>query len=232
MDVEHNNNTNKQYNVNYNTKGFPMLKKISIITILSFTTVSASDNLQPIIQLGYDWGGTTLATVNHPATYYDRADVNKIRSGQGVDLEVGAVLSNPHSNMEFQFLIGYKFDHDSADNGSVTWDVIPFTALAMFKSQRWKIGGGVTYHLNPEIDGSFSGYEDGKPYTDDIHDQYESQFGGVAQIQYMATNALAIGVKGTFIEYKLKEDPTIKAKGNTIGLNFSYTFGKERSRFR
>jgi hypothetical protein len=209
-----------------------MLKKVSLITLLTFSALSASDNLKPMIQIGYDWGGTTLATVEHPATYYSYSDITKIRAGAGLNLEVGASLSNPDSHMELQFLIGYKFEHDSADNGSVTWDVIPFTALAMFKSQRWKFGGGVTYHLNPEIDGSFSGYENGKPFTDKIDDQYENAFGGVAQIQYMATNALAIGVKGTFIEYKLKEDPTITAKGNSIGLNFSYTFGNERSRFR
>ena len=209
-----------------------MLKKVSLITFLTFTTLSASDNLKPMIQVGYDWGGTTLATVEHPATYDSYSDTTKIRAGAGLNLEVGASISNPQSNMELQFLIGYKFDHDSADNGSVTWDVIPFTALAIFKSQRWKFGGGVTYHLNPEIDGSFSGYENGKPFTDKIDDQYKNAFGGVAQIQYMATNALAIGIKGTFIEYKLKEDPTITAKGNSIGVNFSYTFGNERSRFR
>jgi len=207
-----------------------MLKKISLLSLLAFSGLSASNNLKPIIQIGYDWGGTTLATVEHPDRYAN--DVNKIRAGEGLNLEIGAVFSNPNSNMELQFLVGYKFNEDSADNGSVKWDAIPFTALAMFKSQRWRFGGGVTYHLNPEIEGSFSGYDNGKPFKDEISDEYKSAFGGVAQIQYMATNALAIGLRGTFIEYEVKEDPSIKAKGNTIGLNFSYTFGNERSRFR
>jgi len=209
-----------------------MLKKVSLLALLAFNSLFASNDLKPIIQIGYDFGGTTLATVEHPQTYDRYADVNKIRAGEGLSLEIGAVLSNPNGNMDLQFLIGYKFDEDSAENGSVKWDTIPFTTLAMFKSKKWRFGGGVTYHLNPEIAGNFSGYENGKPFKDEIADEYKSAFGGVAQIQYMATNSLAIGLRGTFIEYELKDDPTIKAKGNTIGLNFSYTFGNERSRFR
>ena len=79
---------------------------------------------------------------------------------------------------------------------------------------------------------SFFGYENGKYFKDSVDDEYESAFGGVAQIQYMATNAFAVGIKGTFIEYKLKSDPSYTAQGNSVGINLSYAFGHERSRFR
>jgi len=210
-----------------------MIKKLSLLTLLSLATLSASDALKPIIQVGYDFGGTALATVEHPESYYSYAESNTIRAGQGLNLELGASLSNPNSNMELQFLVGYKFDQDSASNGDVVWDVIPFTALAMFSSNRWKFGGGVTYHLNPKIDGTFSGYDNnGDYFKDSIHDEYESTFGGVVEVQYKITNSATFGLKGTFIEYKLKQDPSIIAKGNSVGLNFSYTFGNERSEFR
>jgi hypothetical protein len=205
-----------------------MIKKISLLTLLALSYLGASQDLKPILQIGYDVGGTTLATVEHN-DYYD-SSINKIRAGQGLSFEVGAVVDAP--NLELQFLVGYKFDQDNASNGEVTWDVIPFTALGMVKSNRWKFGGGVTYHLNPELVGSFRGQDNnGNNFQDKVDDAYENAIGGIAQIQYMATQNFTIGLKGTFIEYKLKKDNTVTAKGNAVGLNFSYTFG-ERSHFR
>lgn len=210
-----------------------MIKKISLATLLTLTSLFATDTLKPMLQMGYDWGGTTLATVYHDGNYYYDSEINEIRAGEGLSFEAGASLGNPSSNMELQFLVGYKFDSDSASNGDVTWDVIPFTALAMFKAQRWKFGGGVTYHLNPTLSGGFSGYDNsGQYYNDTVNDEYDNAVGGVAQIQYMATNSFAIGLKGTFIEYELKNDATQIAKGNSIGILASYTFGNERSAFR
>lgn len=204
-----------------------MIKQISLVTLLTFTSLSANDTLKPMLQMGYDFGGSTLATVQH--TYEGS---NNIQAGQGLSFEAGASLGNPRSDIELQFLVGYRFDSDSASNGDVTWDVVPFTALAMFKAERWKIGGGVTYHLNPTLSGGFSGYENNVYYNDSVNDQYENAIGAVAQIQYMATNSFGIGLKGTFIEYELKSDSTQTAKGNSIGILASYTFGNERSRFR
>jgi hypothetical protein len=204
-----------------------MIKIIFLLTLLTLGSLNA-ESLKPIFQMGYNVGGTTLATIERDG-YYD-SSINKIRAGQGLSFEGGAVLDAP--NMELQFLIGYKFDQESASNGEVTWDMIPFTALALIKSNRWKFGGGVTYHLNPELVGSFKGVDNnGEDFHDKVDDVYENAIGGVAQIQYMATDNFAIGIKGTFIEYKLKEDNTITANGNSVGINFSYAFG-ERSQFR
>ena len=208
-----------------------MFKKISLITLLTLGTLSASDTLKPIIQMGYDFGGTKLATITHED--YNGYSSYDIRAGEGLSFEAGAALSNDNSNMELQFLIGYKFDSDSADNGDVTWDVIPFTALAMFKSNQWKFGGGVTYHLNPELDSSFPIYDKNNNFlSNGINDEYNNAFGGVVKMQYRVTPSLDIGVKGTFIEYELKNDPTITADGNSIGFVLSFTFGNERSEFR
>jgi hypothetical protein len=208
-----------------------MFKKISLITLLTLGTLSASDTLKPIIQMGYDFGGTKLATVTHEDYYgYSTYD---IRSGEGLSFEAGAVLSNDNSNMELQLLIGYKFDYDSADNGDVTWDVIPFTALAMFTSNKWKFGGGVTYHLNPELDSSFPIYDStGNFVSNGIDDKYDNAIGGVIKMQYRITPSLDFGLKGTIIEYELKDDPSVTANGNSIGFVIGYTFGNERSEFR
>jgi hypothetical protein len=202
-----------------------MFQKISLVTLLMITTLSANNNIKPLIQMGYDWGGTTLVTVHH-----DHENDYTIRAGDGLNLEVGATVGNP--NLELQFLVGYKFDTDSASNGDVTWDTVPFTAIGMLKNNRWKFGGGVTYHLNPELSGSFSGYDGGVYFNDNVDDEYENALGGVVKIQYQAGDSFDIGLQGTFIEYELKSDNTQTAKGNSIGVVFTYTFGNERSEFR
>jgi len=214
-----------------------MFKKISLITLLTLGTLSASDTVKPMLQMGYDWGGTTLATVQH-SNYdvfnYSYNDENyDIRAGEGLSLEVGAAVGSDNSDMELHFLVGYKFDSDSANNGDVKWDVIPFTALAMFKSNKWKFGGGITYHLNPELDSSFPIYDQNNKFVSNgVNEKYENAFGGVAKIQYRVTPSLDLGVKGTFIEYELKNDTKFKAKANSIGFVLSYAFGNERSEFR
>lgn len=205
-----------------------MLKKISLITLFALNTFLVSDELKPILQIGYDFGGTTLATIEQDG-YYD-AGVDKIHAGDGLRLEMGAVVDSPA--LELQFLVGYKFDNESASNGDVTWDTIPFTALGMFKSRQWKMGGGLTYHLNPSLEGSFTGYDqNGNYFHDEADDEYEDAIGAVIEMDYRATNNFSIGVRGTFIEYKLKKDNSMTANGNSIGVNISYIFG-ERSRFR
>ncbi len=198
--------------------------------ILTSTALIASD-LKPLLQIGYDFGGTTLATVEE-YDYYNGYQTTEIQAGQGINLEAGASIVNSSNDLELQFLIGYKADIESTSNGSVTWDRIPFTALAMIQKSKWKFGGGITYHLNPKLSGSFSGYDNnGDYYNDSVNDKYDNAIGGIIQVQYMISEATSIGIKGTFIEYKLKNDPSIIAKGNSIGINFSYAFG-ERSEFR
>lgn len=204
-----------------------MIKQISLATLLTLSSLCASDELKPMLQMGYDWGGTTLATV-----YHDYEGSTAIRAGQGLSFEAGASLESSNSNMDLQFLIGYKFDSDTASNGDVTWDVMPITALAMFNLQNWKFGGGITYHVNPVLSGGFSGYENGVYFNDTVNDRYENALGGIIQMQYMATDSFAIGLKGTFIEYQLKSDSSYKAQGNSVGILASYTFGNDHYEYR
>ncbi|CAA6802085.1 MAG: Unknown protein [uncultured Sulfurovum sp.] len=210
-----------------------LIKKVSLSLVpallLSTSIVNASD-LNPMLQFGYDFGGKTLATVEQ-YDYYTGYDTAKIKAGQGLSFEAGAAVNSEGSDLELQFLVGYKFDRESAANGSVTWDRIPLTALGMIKNNRWKFGGGITYHLNPELSGSFSGISNGQAFDDSVDDTYDNAIGGVIQAQYMMSDSSAIGLRGTFIEYELKNNPSVVASGNSVGINFSYTFGK-RSEFR
>jgi len=211
-----------------------MVKKIllSLITLIGINTSNLmAAQLNPIIQLGYDFGGETLAEVQHYDAY-NGYDINKVRAGQGVNLELGASMSNDANTLELKLLAGYKVDQKSAYNGSVRWERIPLSAVALLKNNRWKLGGGVTYHIDPRLVGNFSGIDNNNvPFNDHVDDLYENSVGAIVEVQYNITESTSIGLKGTLIEYSLKNNPSVVADGNSVGINLAYTFGKE-SAFR
>ena len=198
-----------------------MIRKILLILPFIFTFNYAGVNLiKPIIQVGFNSGGDELVTITHD--YYNEAYT--IDAGDGINLEMGMAIENHINNFETQFLIGYKFDSDN--NGDTTWSMIPISALAFINAQGWKFGGGLTYHINPSLEGSLT--SDGSLLRDD----FDGALGGIIQIQYEMANTFAIGLRGTFIEYQLSRDPSQTANGNSIGLVATVKFGGTRSRYR
>ena len=199
-------------------KDLIMLKKIILILPLLLTL--SHTNPRPIIQIGFESGGDELVTIDH-----DYEGDYTIDAGDGFRFELGMAIDDPLGKIELQLLAGYKFDRDSADNGSISWSMIPLSAIGFVKMPKWKFGAGVTYHINPELDGSFG--------NDDIKDEFENALGAVIQVQYEPFDIFAIGLRATFIDYELKDDNSIQtANGNAIGLIGTFKFGGKRSRFR
>jgi len=194
-----------------------MLKKTILILPLLITLATATP--RPLIQFGFESGGDELVTIDH-----DYEGDYTIDAGDGFRFELGMAIDDPLGVLELQFLAGYKFDSDSADNGSITWSMIPLSAIGFIKIPQWKFGVGLTYHLNPELDGNFG--------NDDIQDDFENALGGLVQIQYEPIDAFALGIRATFIDYELQSDNTQKANGNSIGFIGTFKFGGKRSRFR
>jgi len=193
--------------------------RLTLLFLMTLLSVAQADTMRPLLQIAFEGGGDELVTIQH-----DYDGDYQISAGDGFTFEGGMSIDNPASNLELQFLIGYKFDNDDADNGDITWSIVPLSALAFVKIQDFKFGGGLTYHLSPELDGGFG--------NDTINYQFENAWGGVLQAQYSFVDAFAIGVKATFIDYELKSDHTQKANGNSIGVVATFTFGGTRSRYR
>jgi hypothetical protein len=190
------------------------------LLLISFVTLIEADLLRPIIQLGFNSGGDELVTIEH-----DYSSSYTIDAGDGINMEIGMAIDNPLNNFETELLIGYKFDSDSASNGDITWSTIPISALAFVKAQGWKFGGGLTYHISPSLEGDFSG-------GDRIRDDFDDALGAIIQIQYEIIDAFAIGIRGTFIEYQLRNQPSEKANGNNIGIVATIKFGGTTPRYR
>jgi len=195
-----------------------MLKKL-LLTLPIIITLSYGEIIKPVIQLSFEGGGDELVTIDH-----DYESDYTIDAGDGLGIELGMSIENPIANFETQILVGYKFDSDSASNGDITWNMIPISALGFIKIPYWKFGGGLTYHISPELRSTFD--------NDRFTDEFDDALGGVVQIQYEPSDFFAIGLKGTFIEYQLKRDPSKKANGNNLGLVLTIKFGGTSSRYR
>jgi len=195
-----------------------MLKKI-LMTLPICMTLSYADFIKPVIEVSFEGGGDELVTIDH-----DYENDYIIDAGDGLNLAMGMSINNPVKHFETQLTVGYKFDTNSASNGDVTWSMIPITAIGFFKIPDWRFGGGLTYHISPELRSTF----DNNRFTD----EFNNALGAIIQIQYEPTSFLAIGLKGTFIEYELKGDPSQKANGNNLGLVLTIKFGGNTSRYR
>jgi len=195
-----------------------LLKKL-LLTLPIILTLGYTDPIRPVIQLSFEGGGDELVTIDH-----EYEDDYTIDAGDGLSLEMGMSIDNPVANFETQLLIGYKFDSDSASNGDITWSMIPITALGFIKIPYWRFGGGFTYHISPKLRSTFD--------NDRFTDEFDDALGGVVQIQYEPTDFFAIGLKATFIEYQLKQDPSQTANGNSLGLILTIKFGGTQSRYR
>ena len=194
------------------------MKKIFTGLLIGSLSLTQASGIKPLIQFAFDSGGDELVTIEH-----DYSNDVHIDAGDGFNFEAGMALEiAPH--IENQLLIGYKFKDDDAYNGEVSWDTIPLTALSFFKVENWKFGGGLTYHISPELDGRFD--------SDEINYEFENALGVVAQIQYEMANTFSIGVRATFIEYERKNNHSQTASGNSLGIVGTFKFGGERSRFR
>ncbi|MBD3792875.1 MAG: hypothetical protein IE889_01775 [Campylobacterales bacterium] len=195
-----------------------MIKK-TLLALSLLVSFSTADNIRPLLQFAWEGGGDELVTIQH-----DHESDYTIKAGDGIAFEAGMAIDNPMSNLELQFLAGYKFDSDSASNGDITWSMVPLTALAMFKVQDWKLGGGVTYHMNPELDGRFD--------NDSINYKFDDALGAMVQIQYSPIDVFSIGLRGTAIQYKLTSDTSQTADGTSIGIVGTFKFGGDRYRYR
>ena len=104
--------------------------------------------------------------------------------------------------------------------------------LKWIQKNKLKWGGGITYHVKPRLSGNFKSYNNGEYSNNSINHRYENALGAVLKVQYRANKSIDVGLKGTFIQYKLKGDHSIIKNGNSIGFVLTYTLGTKRYGYR
>ena len=178
---------------------------------LAASQVSNASEIRPLLNAGFDFGGDTMVR----AVFVD-GSTETIKANEGVYLGGGAAILSDQRDWEFHLTLAYKFTMIDAANGDVEWTRFPLEALAFYRLQKVRFGGGLAYHLNPKLEGS--GVVGG------LNVKFKNAAGAVLQADWLVTDALALGLRYTAIEYDAKGAFTGSAKSNGLGVTFSWRF--------
>lgn len=181
---------------------------VSICATVMLAAGTAHADVSPTAKIGYDTGGDTARTV--ATTDGDKT----IKANEGFFVGAGFAVRNAAKTLETNVTINWKYTGIHASNGDVNFTRFPVDVLLFYTGQTFKVGAGVTYHLNPKIHGSGAG----SGYSAD----YDDALGGMAEVDYRLGSA-AIGVRYTSINYKVTgTSSSIKANG--VGIVLSSVF--------
>ena len=182
------------------------MKKIMLMALaLCSSNVFAADFF---VQGGLHFGGDDIVAVT-----FTNGDTEKIKAGELMSLSVGAgtALSD---TVEGRIMLGLKLDIVTAKNADLTFLRYPVEALALYHaSEKINIGGGLAYHLNPNVSG------DG--VASNVNINFDNAFGLVLTAEYMLSNGGYLGIKYTGIDYEING---LKVSGNSIGGILGFRF--------
>lgn len=184
---------------------------IALGAALAGPLAAEAAEIRPLFKAGFDFGGDTMVR----AVFVD-GSTQTIKANEGVYLGGGAAIVNDRRDWEFHLTLAYKFTMIDASNGDVEWTRFPLEALAFYRFQRVRLGGGLAYHINPRLEGS--GVVGG------LDVKFKNATGAVLQADWQFTEALALGLRYTAIEYDAKGAFTGSSKSDGFGVSFSWRF--------
>jgi len=186
------------------------------------TSFATAPGAHFILNGGLTYGGDTLVTVN-----YSDGSSGKVKAGSFVQLGAGMLYQMQDKPVALQITANYHYDLEQGSNGSVLFYRYPIEALAYYTgNERWRLGGGVRYVLNPMRTVTMSGK---------YRISFDNAFGLVGETGYAITPNFWVNVRAVLEKYQ-PNDYTINdvlaadmsaspsVNGNHIGVNFSYQF--------
>lgn len=188
----------------------------ALVSLLAFPLASQAMDFGGIVKLGYDFGGEKMVS----ATLVTSSGTTKeaIFANSGLVLAGGVSMLNDAKNFSMDATIGWKSDSISASNQDFEFARYPLDVLAFYNTPigdtgkaRLRIGGGLTYHLNPKFSASGS-LAYGKV-------DFDNALGFVAQIDAVmgrGNSGLNFGLRFTSVNYEA--DGVESIQGNGAGL--------------
>jgi len=191
---------------------------------LAAAPVAYAQEVKPMFKAGFDFGGDTIVSVGVASSTGSSSD--SIKANEGVYIGGGASIVTDAKDIEVQVAISYKFSGITAGNGDVDWKVLPLDVLAFYCQPKFRVGGGLTYHLNPTLKGSGA--------ASDLHANYKDALGFVLQADYRFSERAALGARFTSVNYKAESvqasstivatTPATNPKSSGLGVTFSMSF--------
>jgi hypothetical protein len=164
-------------------------------------------DVRPVVVFGLEFGGEEIASTTSGGTF---------KANELFSLGAGASFLNDTKDIEVQVTLAYKYGNLDASDGSISFTRFPLDALVFYRFPKFRVGGGLTYHLNPK----FSADGTAKP-LDGF--KFDNALGVVLQADYLFTEKASIGLRYTNLDYKpTSGGPTLGSNGG--GIMFGYRF--------
>jgi hypothetical protein len=179
--------------------------------MLAMTQAGAAE-VRPMAKVGADFGGDKLVTVT-----FTNGDTRTIHANDGFFFGGGVSILADSRDVEAEISLSLKLDTINASNGDVTWSRWPLDALLFYRLPKARFGGGLTYHMNPELKGT--------GVAGNIFGKFDNALGLLLQADYSISERHHLGLRYTSIEYKLNA-PGLQgtAKADGLGLVFTASF--------
>ena len=180
-----------------------------VAAVLGSVAVPAQAEMRWLLKGGFDFGGDTLV----PVTFQD-GTTETLKANEGFYVGGGVAYIFLNYNFEAELSASWKYVGVTASNGDVSFTRFPLEAIVFYPWSWGRVGGGLTYHLNPEI--SSSGV-----VSSSVNAEYDNALGGIIQAEYRPSDNLAFGLRYTMLDYS-NGGADIKASG--VGITISGSF--------
>ena len=148
------------------------------------------------------------------------ADPYDLDAGNGIFIGGGVLVIPENSALSYQVVFGLKFyaveyDGYPGSDGTATLDSFPVELTMYYTMNRFRLGGGITYHLNPE-------YEKCPDVGSCSSVQFDDALGYIAEFVIDTSNGnMFLGLRYTAIDYEIG-NTTLSA--DNLGLNVGFKF--------
>lgn len=184
-----------------------ILAAVSPALLLALAGPARAVEVKPVARIGFDFGGDNLIT----RPFVDGSS-RSIGANEGFWIGAG-VLVGGWASVEAELTLSYKFASARAASGDVTWTRTPLDALAFYRLRRVRLGGGVTYHFVPQLQGA--------GVASNATAKFDDALGWVLQADYILTPRYVIGARYTDVTYRSGGASFGgKGLGTTIGFVF------------
>ena len=184
-----------------------LLRNVLLLVLLVFglAPAYATEQINWVVFGALEVGGDKVGVVE-----FDDGESDSIKAGELLYVAGGLII--PISEVfETQLTFGYKTDTVSAENGDVSFDRFPMEALVFYRTEQWRFGGGLNYHLAPTLEG------DGFASAADV--DFDNALGITLEVDYALSENGFLGLRTTMIEYELSDFPgEDKVDGDSIGI--------------
>ncbi|HTF16255.1 MAG TPA: outer membrane beta-barrel protein [Burkholderiales bacterium] len=159
---------------------------------------SHAADVSPIVKGGFDFGGDTVVSVDLSGS--GGSSSKSVKAHQGGFVGLGASILMDSRVLEAEVSLSYKFSSIIAQNADIDWTVFPLDALVFYRLPNFRLGGGLTYHLDPTLKG--------RKAASSLNARYDDALGYVLQADYVLDKRFNFGVRYTSVDYKLHSQTT------------------------